>query len=74
MAMNERLPDKSRPITLAEAADMYGFSRNYLGNLVRKGRLKARKSGGVWLTTPADIESFIASRQPRGKYRGDIQT
>lgn len=74
MAMSEHSLDKSRPITLAEAADMYGFSRNYLGNLVRKGRLKARKSGGVWLTTPADIEAFITSRQPRGKYRGDVQT
>ena len=74
MAMSEQPPDKTRPITLAEAAEMYGFSRNYLGNLVRKGRLKARKSGGVWLTTPADIETFIASRQRRGKYRDDIQT
>ncbi len=66
--------DKTRFITLAEAAEMYGFSRNYLGNLVRRGRLKARKSGRVWLTTPADVEKFVASRERRGKYRNDIQT
>jgi len=69
---DEHAPDKELPITLAEAAEVYGFSRNYLGNLVRRGRLRARKSGGTWLTTPADVEAFIASRQRRGKYRDDI--
>jgi len=68
----EQNTDKHRFITLAEAAEMYRFSRNYLGNLVRRGRLKAHKSGGVWLTTPADVEAFIADRQRRGKYRNDI--
>lgn len=71
--MNEQPPDKTRPITLAEAAEIYGFHPNYLAELARKGRLKARKSGGVWLTTLADVEDFIASRQKRGAYRNDIQ-
>ena len=71
-ARDEHAPDKELPITLAEAAEVYGFSRNYLGNLVRSGRLRAHKSGGTWLTTPADVEAFIASRQRRGKYRDDI--
>jgi len=71
--MSERPPDKTCPITLAEAAEIYGFHPNYLAELARKGRLKARKSGGVWLTTPADLEDFIASRQKRGAYRNDIQ-
>ena len=71
--MSEQTPDKSRPITLAEAADMYRFSQDYLRQLIHKGRLKARKSGGVWLTTPADIETYIASRKKRGVYRDDIQ-
>ena len=70
--MSEDPIDKTRSITLVEAAELYGFSRNYLGNLVRKGRLKATKSGGTWLTTPADVEAFIASRKRRGKYRDDI--
>ncbi len=65
-------PDKTRPVTLAEAAEMYGFSQDYLRQLVHKGRLAARKSGGVWLVSPADIETYIASRTHRGKYRSDI--
>jgi len=73
--MSDEQPlDKTRPITLAEAAEIYGFNHRFLAELARKGRLKARKSGGVWLTTPADVEDYIASRQKRGAYRNDIQT
>ena len=65
--------DKTRLISLPEAAELYGFSLNYLGNLVRRNRLKAQKVGDRWITTPQDIEDFIASRQKRGVYRDDIQ-
>jgi hypothetical protein len=66
--------DKTRLISLAEASEMYGFHHNYLAELARKGRLKAHKSGGVWLTTPASVEAYIASRKRRGRYRNDIET
>lgn len=71
--MGEQVHDRFRPITLAEVAQRYGFSQGYLRQLILKGRLKARKSGGVWLTTPADVETYIASRQRRGAYRSDIK-
>jgi len=70
--MSDTNEDKERFITLAEAADIYGFSHGYLRNLIHKGRLGARKSGNVWLTTPSDIEAYIRSREKRGKYREDI--
>jgi hypothetical protein len=65
--------DKTRLISLAEAAELYGFSRYYLSNLAKKGRLKAQKVGGAWVTTPNDIEDYIRSRQERGAFRDDIQ-
>jgi hypothetical protein len=65
--------DKTRLISLPEAAEIYGFSAGYLNNLARKGRLKANKVGGTWITTPKDIEDYIRSRQDRGVYRDDIQ-
>ena len=65
--------DKTRLISLPEAAELYGFNHRYLGNLARKGRLKAQKVGDVWITTPQDVENYIASRHKRGAYRGDIQ-
>jgi len=64
--------DKTRLISLADAAAMYGFSHVYLKQIAKKGRLKAQKIGGVWLTTPRDMEDYIQSRQPRGAYRRDI--
>lgn len=64
--------DKTRLISLPEAAKLYGFDANYLGTLARKGRLKAQKIGTSWITTPQDVESYIASRQKRGVYREDI--
>ena len=65
--------DKTRLISLSEAAELYGFSRVYLSELAKKGRLKAQKIGGAWVTTPNDLEEYIRSREEKGAYRGDIQ-
>lgn len=65
--------DKTRLISLPEAAELYGFSGNYLNELARKGRLEARKVGNMWLTTPKDVEVYIESRKKRGVYRDDIE-
>jgi hypothetical protein len=64
--------DKTRLISLPEAAELYGFHSEYLSQLARKGRLKARKIGKMWVTTPLEMEDFIRSRQKRGAYRDDI--
>jgi hypothetical protein len=65
--------DKNRLVSLVEAAEIYGFSSKYLGNLAKKGRLKAQKVGNSWVTTPNDVEDYIRSRQERGSFRDDIQ-
>ena len=65
--------DKTRLISLPEAAELYGFHPEYLGKLARKGRLKAQKIGTSWVTTPQNVEDYISSRQKRGVYRDDIQ-
>ena len=65
--------DKTRLISLPEAAELYGFNPIYLGELARKGRLQAQKVGTSWVTTPQNVEDYIASRQKRGVYRDDIQ-
>jgi hypothetical protein len=64
--------DKTRLISLAEAAELYGFSHVYLSELAKRGRLKAQKIGNSWVTTPNDVEEFIGSRQKRGVFRDDI--
>jgi hypothetical protein len=65
--------DKNRLITMAEAAEMYGFTHVYLSKLAKRGRLKAQRYGPIWMTTPADMEEYIRSRHRKGAYRDDIQ-
>lgn len=61
-------------ITLAEASQRYDLSPTYLRTIARSGRLKAVKVGRDWLTTPADVEAYIASRTKRGVFRNDLKT
>lgn len=70
--MDKDNEDKNRLISLPEAAELFGFTPEYLNQLARRGRLKAQKVGDRWITTPQDVEDYIASRQRRGAYRDDI--
>ena len=64
--------DKNRLISLPEAAEFYGFNADYLGQLARRGRLRAQKVGKMWVTTPTDVEDYIRSRKETGAFRDDI--
>jgi excisionase family DNA binding protein len=59
-------------ITISEAAECFGLSPQYLRDIARSGRLKARKMGRDWFTTPADVETYIRSRTRKGSFRDDI--
>jgi excisionase family DNA binding protein len=59
-------------ISLPEAARRYGLSPKTLRLLVQKGRLKARKMGRDWFTTPEDIKAYLNSRMKTGRFREDI--
>ena len=61
-------------ITLIDAAELFGLSVQYLRDIARSGRLKAKKMGRDWVTTPADVEAYLKSREKKGAYRGDIKT
>jgi hypothetical protein len=71
------MPESQDPlhelISLAEAAKRYGLSTNYLRDIATSGRLKARKIGNSWVTTPAAVEDYIASREKKGFYRDDLK-
>jgi|GEM_PF-2097161 len=61
-------------ITLIEAAELFGLSVQYLRDVARSERLKAKKMGRDWVTTPADVEAYLKSRAKKGAYRSDIKT
>lgn len=49
-------------ITLPEAADYSGLAHETILNYVRRGRMKARKMGPIWVTTRAAVDEYLASR------------
>ena len=66
-------PKKDELITFPQAAELYGFTADYFRKLAKSKRLKARKFGTQWVTTPADIEAFIKTRQVTGAYKKHIK-
>ncbi len=54
-------------LTTVQAARRLHLSRYWLWQLVRSGKLKARRVGRDWLIDPADLE---AMPRPEGAKRG----
>jgi hypothetical protein len=71
--MNDVKDIKAELISLREASEIYGFSYGYLRQLAGRGRLDAVKVANSWVTTRADVEDFIRSREKVGAYRDDIE-
>ncbi len=49
-------------ISLQDAAEYAGLSRDTLHNYARLGRLRAKKIGWQWLTTRAAVDAYLHSR------------
>jgi excisionase family DNA binding protein len=49
-------------ITLQEAAEYAGLSKESIHAYVKRGRLKARKRGWMWFTTQAAVDEYLTSR------------
>ena len=49
-------------ISLAEAAEYAGLEKSTLHNYARRGRLKAKRLGPIWVTTRAATDEYLASR------------
>lgn len=66
-----RLLDKREPpdeyMTLAALAEETGISLGAIRMAVFDKRLEAKKSGHIWLSTPAAVERAIAAKKLRRK-------
>jgi excisionase family DNA binding protein len=49
-------------ITLQEAAEYAGLSRDSIHGYIKRGRLKAKKKGWMWMTTRAAVDEYLNSR------------
>jgi excisionase family DNA binding protein len=65
---DETKPPQTGPLTigelisLQEAAAYAGLSRDSLQGYIRRGRLKAKKVGPIWVTTRAAVDEYLQSR------------
>jgi len=67
MTNDQLTGDKHELISLAEAAKRCGLSHSTLRRYAWEGKLKAKKVGRDWLTTMANVEEYLASRQRKRK-------
>lgn len=64
--------DRSRPLGLADAAELLGVSHATLRAQVHRGRLRAFKVGRDWLVTEEEIDRYrieVQSRRHRASRR-----
>ena len=54
-------------ISLNQAAQLSGYSQDYLGFLIRKGEVKGIKKGRVWFTTEEEINNYLFKKKVRSK-------
>jgi hypothetical protein len=59
---------KEKLISLNEASRMSPYTANYLGLLIRKGKLKGYKNGLKWCTTETDLKDYL-SRVAEASYQ-----
>lgn len=56
-------------ITLKEAGERFGYSADYIGQLIRKGKLEGKQvyANVAWMTTPEAMEEYLAKEGRVGK-------
>jgi excisionase family DNA binding protein len=58
---------KDKLITCVVAAQMLGFSADYIRRLCLSGEIKAEKMGKTWIMTHAAIKNIKRQRQTKNK-------
>ena len=58
-------PGKQDWIGLPEAAALFGLSRYTLARAARDAHLATRRTGKIWLTTPAAVDAWLKGARHR---------
>jgi hypothetical protein len=56
------MTNSSKFICLKDAARISGYHQDYLGHLIRTGKLNGQKIGRSWMTTKSDLNDFLQDR------------
>ncbi len=67
--MTSEVQKKAGFITLKEASERFGYSPDYIGQLIRKGKLEGKQvyANVAWMTTPEAMEEYLAKEKRTGK-------
>lgn len=70
------IPEEKRAgyISLKEASERFGYSQDYLGQLIRKGKLDGKLvySHVAWVTTPEAIQDYIVSNKNKKSKKAQV--
>lgn len=64
--------DVDRLISLAEAAEISGFSQGYLRRLMRERKVWGRKIGRDWLTTEKAVKDYLLTERHPGPKKKNL--
>jgi excisionase family DNA binding protein len=57
-------------LTVNEAAELSGYNAEYIRELIRQGKIKARKFSIVWMVSQESLTAFLKKAQEMGEKRG----
>ena len=71
--LEQRRAKEKGYITLKEAAQVSGYTSDYVGQLIRAGKIKGEQvySGVAWMTTKEELDSY---RQHKNRFAKSVPT
>jgi hypothetical protein len=54
-----------KAISLNQAAELSGYTQDYLGYLIRTGEIKGIKKGRAWFTTEEEVKDYLFKKKVR---------
>jgi excisionase family DNA binding protein len=57
-------------LTVQEAAELSGYHPNYIRQIIRAGRVRARKFATVWQVSRSDLRVYLRKTENLGAKRG----
>ena len=64
------MTNESDWLTVNEAAELSGYNAEYIRELIRQGKIKARKFSIVWMVSHESLVAYLKKAQAMGKKRG----
>jgi excisionase family DNA binding protein len=64
------MPVLEKWITAKEAAELSGYHLERIRELIREGKITARKFGSVWAVERESLQAYVRSMQKQGERRG----